>query len=155
MKKKLPYILFYSGPIVYYWVQSNSRHTKMRSNEFQIYLLSCTGYFWWDRCVISLIKPKCDYWLSLDLRILYVKLLCNNQTFKYNFWKTACVLWSSNGVLPAIFKLVSSLLMLIVVIIFFLLPNRSGKYGQRRKNKEIHLKIFDLATHSHATHLRI
>ena len=116
----------------------------MRSNEFQIYLLSCTGYFWWDRCVISLIKPKCDYWLSLDLRILYVKLLCNNQTFKYNFWKTACVLWSSNGVLPAIFKLVSSLLMLIVVIIFFCCQIGQGNMDKEGKIRKSTLKFLIL-----------
>ena len=101
----------------------------MRSNEFQIYFLAA-----------QIISDEIDaLFLQLnqnettDFRWIYAYCTSNcyvtirpsNTTLKN------CVFWFSNGLQSAIFKLVASLIMLIVVA-FFLLPNRSGKYGQRR-----------------------
>ena len=50
------------------WVNKNNQFSHL---NYLILLLQVV--FWLDHCIVSLIEPKYDMWLSLDLHILYQK----------------------------------------------------------------------------------
>ena len=64
-------------------------------NEGSTKLEAFTGYFFLDRRIISLIKPKCHNWLSFDLHIFYVKLNLKQYHVQNapSIWQSVFTFW--------------------------------------------------------------